>query len=330
MVTRAASAMLAFALAAAHVVAAQDRTAGEQAKSAPQPSEGTAEHPARLSFEQGLKALHAQRWPEAEAAFRSSLAAMPRASARYDLALVVFMQGRLRESVDLLQPLLEASAGDDERYREAAKDLLAHALAGLTILHVTVEPSRALLRIDDEPVALTGAERSIPIDPGRHRIEVLADGFVSQREEVIAIRSVEQRVHIVLQALLPAAHSDAARVAVSVPRASAAPRSSLDRYGPWVALGSGGALLGASLATFLVAKHADDDFSRLCPTHRLCDPALEPKRDRIAHLGTVSDVLLATGAAFAASGLAWELWLRASAPSDSRRASFMLAARGRF
>ncbi|HLK35380.1 MAG TPA: hypothetical protein VKU41_01425 [Polyangiaceae bacterium] len=81
---------------------------------------------ARAAFVQGLDLLRGAQWVDAEASFRRSLALSPRPSASYDLAFVLYKQGRLRESAEVLQLLLTEPAGaSDIRYRDYAATLAA-------------------------------------------------------------------------------------------------------------------------------------------------------------------------------------------------------------
>src|SRR5258708_10796269 len=84
------------------------------------------------AFDEGVRLLRAERWTEAEARFRIAIALVPRASARYDLAFVLYKQHRMRESSRLLQELLDAPEGSfDPQYRDYAKALLPHVLTEL-------------------------------------------------------------------------------------------------------------------------------------------------------------------------------------------------------
>jgi tetratricopeptide (TPR) repeat protein len=307
------------------MLACTSSAAAQQEAETPQASD------ARLAFEQGLELLRDQRWVEAEAAFRQSLAAMPRASAQYDLALVVFKQGRLRESIELLQQLVNSDAAKpDPVYRNAAATLLSEALSGLAVLHLTVTPATAEVRVDGEVVAVDGRDPSVPLDPGDHDIEVAAPGFQPARIHVAVAARGEERRTIVLQASSLPEPERNHQPAPAAALAAAPTHSWLARYGPWFTIGIGGALLASALAVGALAKHADADFSEQCPTHHDCDPSLKPKRDRIARLGTVSDVLLASGAVVVAGGIGWELLVDTSTHADSHRVAVSLAASGRF
>src|SRR5262245_11650009 len=75
----------------------------------PVPSPETGEQgEAQQAFFEGLRYLRDEQWARAEASFRRSLALVPRTSARYNLALVLFKQQHARESLLLLDELLAA------------------------------------------------------------------------------------------------------------------------------------------------------------------------------------------------------------------------------
>jgi hypothetical protein len=317
MVARVRAALLSCVLAWTSTAAAQ------QEAEAPQASD------ARFAFEHGLQLLRDQHWVEAEAAFRKSLATMSRASAQYNLAFVVFKQGRLRESIVLLQQLVNSDAAPDPVYRNAAATLMSEALSGLAVLHLTVTPASAQVRADGEIVGVDGRERSVPLDPGEHDIEVTAPGFQAAHIHVgLAARGEERRTIVLQASSLP----EPERNHEPAPAAALAPtpaHSWLARYGPWLTIGIGGALLVSAVTVGAVAKHADDEFSKQCPTHNDCDPSLKPKRDRVARLGTVSDVLLASGAVVVAGGLGWAL-LQPTAEVGPHGVGLGLAASGAF
>lgn len=317
------AALLAYGLALANAGAAQPQPGQPEA-------DPTQEVSARLAFDRGLGLLRDQRWDEAEVEFRASLAAMPRASAQYNLALVVFKQGRLRESIAMLQQLLNTSGGaaPDPRYREAATELLSEALAGLGVLHLSVLPATAEMRIDGELAAVGGAERSLPIDPGHHHVEVSASGFIATQFDFDAVPQVEEQRKVELR-LASLSHASGMHEPVAAAPA-ASPRASLGQYAPWLIAGIGGALLVSSLVIGAIAKNDDGEFSQQCPTHRGCDPSLKPKRDRIARLGMASDVLLVSGAIAGAGGLGWALIAGASTHAESRGVALRAVACARF
>src|SRR5689334_10672557 len=67
--------------------------------------EAGVEQRARSAFGAGVQALGTQQWATAEARFRQSLALVPRQSTLYDLAVALYMQGRPRECISVLDQL---------------------------------------------------------------------------------------------------------------------------------------------------------------------------------------------------------------------------------
>lgn len=294
---------------------------------------------ARAAFNDGLRHLRAEQWAEAEAAFRRSLELVPRASTRYNLALVLFKQRRVRESLVAIDALLAAppEAGD-ERHHAYAKTLRPLVLAELGRLTLHVEPGDARLEIDGEAVATTGSSRSVWIDPGPHRIHVSAPGHAPQNVAFRIERGQERKQEIKLIASVgdapparPAERMTPARFA-AVTDAPRRPRerSALARVAPWVTIGTGSVLLAGGVVSWLRAKRADDDFTDACPTLIDCDPALEEKQEdaqRYARLGTV---LLATGGVLVAGGIVWQVVTPASQSGNNTSGAWFVSARGRF
>jgi hypothetical protein len=293
------------------------------------PSATTAETEAKLAFDAGLRLLRAERWGEAEVSFRRSLAQVQRPSAKYDLAFVLFKQGRLRQSSELLQDLLNNSNGPaaDVRYHEYAKALLANVLSAFPVLHLSISPATAEVKIDGQPLAVSGGKRSMPVDPGTHRVQVSAPGFVAKETEVVTQSRSETRREITLSQL---PSPDKSKAMTSKPGSAAEPKQSfLVTAGHWVAIGVGAALVASAIVTGVLAKNADEDFTRQCPTLNNCDPHLKGLRDKASHLGTATGVLLASGAVFVVGGVSLHLLVRPRPTPEAGR-SLLLGGSMRF
>jgi hypothetical protein len=275
------------------------------------------DEPAKLHFEAGLEQLRAQQWPLAEAQFRSSLALVPRASTEYDLAFVLFKQGKLRESAEHLRRLLDAQQyADDARYAPAAKALLAEVVAQQPTLQLAIDPPHAQLRVDSELIAGSGSPRTLALDPGVHRIELSADGFVAQSLDINADAQTHKQREIALAPEAPA--RSAAAPALAATPAPPAPVDSWSAYGPWIVIGVGAALLVSAGITGIMAEHADANFTHQCPSHHDCDPQLKSQRDQVAALGHATDVLLAAGVAITVGGVALRLTIDPAGRDEQR------------
>jgi hypothetical protein len=272
---------------------------------------------AKQHFEAGLEQLRAQQWSLAEAQFRSSLALVPRASTEYDLAFVLFKQGKLRESSERLQGLLHSEHyADDARYIPAAQALLAEVVAQLSTLQLDIDPPNAQLSIDGETIAAVGSARAVSLDPGLHHIELSADGFEAQSLDISTDAHAQTEREIKLARATPAPSLPPA--ALVVPPAAPAPVDAWSQAGPWIVIGLGAALLVGAGVTGIMAARDDAAFKHLCPSHSACDPQLKGLRGQVTGLGMASDVLLVSGAAITVGGVALRLMVDARSPDEHR------------
>jgi hypothetical protein len=302
-----------------------------QPEATPQPAAATDDtEQARLAFDDGLRLLRAEQWPDAEASFRRSLAHVPRASAKYNLAFVLYKQDKLRQSSELLQELLSSDdPALDSRYRDYAKVLLANVMAAVSVLHLVVQPETAEVRVDGHLVAISGKERSLPVDPGMHHVLVSAPGFNALASEVVTPAHSETRREMELTPLpAPAAGSalaPAQTTSQSAKRDDEPSRPLWLSAGPWVLMGVGGALLISSAVTGVLASKADRDFTKKCPTLEHCDPKLRATADKAEHLGAITNVLVISGAALAVGGVSWQLLLPSPVAQGKPRTAMLYA-----
>jgi hypothetical protein len=259
---------------------------------------------ARRSFEQGLELLRGERWLDAEQAFRRSLAIVPRDSTRYDLAFVLYKQGRIRESLAILEALL--GAGDmptDARYREYAEALKPHVVAQLARLHLRVAPANARLFVDGRDVSQSGPDRELSLDPGQHTAEISAPGLLSERFSFSAFAGAHVERSVVL---VPVQNSERPRIDARPANEPAAP-AAIHTYGPWIAIGLGGALLVGGVVTGVLASNADNQFVEQCPTFPNCGSDSKDAHDRALAFGHAADILFVSGGVITAGGIGWKL-----------------------
>lgn len=284
------------------------------------------ESAARDAFREGLRLLRQSDWHEAELKFRESLSLVPRKSAQYNLAFVLYMQHRRRECLAILDQLLRpGDEGAEPRYEQYGAVLKSRVQSELSTLRVLVTPATALVRIDGETPAARGPERWLVIEPGDHSVDISAPDYVP-KHVVFATRAgtdVEREValeRVASLAPLPAS----ARTNDAQPGAV----SSAGRIAPWIVMGVGGALLVTATVTGVLAKDADDEFQSKCPSNKNCPQSLEGLRDRVVTLGRATDVLLVSGGVLVAGGLTWRLLLPAP-KAAGEHASFVTVS-GRF
>ncbi|HMJ12466.1 MAG TPA: hypothetical protein VK524_13670, partial [Polyangiaceae bacterium] len=284
----------------------------------PAPATDAAAEEARTAFAEGLRYLRTEQWAQAEAAFKRSLELVPRASTRYNLALVLFKQRRARESLSGIDELLASQLGPgDERYHEYARTLRSLVIAELAQVRVGLEPSNAVLEIDGERVPATGSPRQVWLEPGPHRVQVAASGYAQQSALLNAARGEEQRWDFKLR--LQQSAPSGARKTARTPAPSANTRnehrqtaahsaaSTFSRVAPWVTVGAGALLLAGGVVAGVRAKNADDDFVEACPTLRNCDPDLQETEQDAQRQARLSTVLFAAGGALVTGGIIWHV-----------------------
>jgi hypothetical protein len=297
-------------LAAALAVAGLAGAEPEQDQPAPEgtPSE---DERARALFSAGIAKIRDENWREAESDFRRSYELVPRASTLYNLALVVFKQGRLTESLALASELIRtADPARDAKHRQNAATLIARIEQQMSVVEVTVAPADAAITVDGHPAEGVGARRRLIIEPGRHRLKCARAGYTAESMEMALSSGKERMIDVKLEPVKPAAP----RAAPSPDRPPAAQGRSqglpaIEHHSgrsmvPWFIVGAGGALLGAAAVTGVMAKKADDDFVERCPELKDCSPELERLQTQAWTLAVATDVLLVSGGVAVLSGLA--------------------------
>jgi hypothetical protein len=141
-------------------------------------------NPARDAFEQGIRALEAQRYVDALAAFEESYRLRPSPVALYNVAVAQRGLGRIRDAIATFERYLAAPERGIDRARLATIRSELDALrAQVVSLRLTLSPSTATLLVDGRPVT-NATSNALELDPGRHIIEVSAEGYRTSRREV--------------------------------------------------------------------------------------------------------------------------------------------------
>ncbi len=146
-----------------------------------QPSDDATE--ARALFERGVEHATAESWGEALESFQASLAHLERPATRLNVGAALLRLGRFIEARAVMDVLLASSAGDASE-RARASELRARAVEGIRVIEVHVEPETAILRVDGAVREGAAASGRLELDPGRHRLEVRAEGYSSETREL--------------------------------------------------------------------------------------------------------------------------------------------------
>jgi hypothetical protein len=177
----------------------------------------SSENEAKASFEQGLTLASDERWAEAAAAFEHARTLVARPSILFNLASVRYRLGQLVESREVLKQYFKATRAGEANYEEA---LRLHAVLeqDIPLLTLVPTPDSAQVLVDGKPDTVTGAERTLPLDPGDHRLELHAPGYTAQTLELRLERAMRLRKEIQLQPAPPVAAAQ-----VHLPEDSAQP-----------------------------------------------------------------------------------------------------------
>jgi hypothetical protein len=188
---------------------------------------------------------------------------------------------------------------DAEREIETVKPRLAWLvinIEGPKEPHVTVD-SREV------PIAALGARRAT--DPGKRKVRVSADGFVSGGRIIVLKEGEQQAITITLERpeSVVLAEAPVARNGKIEPTAGSS--SPL----PWIALGIGGAGLAVGTVTGVMALGVHSDLEASCPSGT-CEPdnddqrkSMEDDLSQYHTLGTISGIGFGVGLAGVATGV---------------------------
>ncbi|MCG8555752.1 MAG: hypothetical protein MJD61_10780 [Proteobacteria bacterium] len=176
-----------------------------------QPAVGVAAASARAWFDKGVALSSEGRWNDALAAFERSRRLVPRPSTLFNLAVVYYRLGRSRETLWAVKEYRRLTPGHPAASESAELARLAErAEAEVATLLLTVSPEHAELRLDGALLHTLGPVRTLVLDPGLHRLQVGAPGFVPKHLElpVLAGEKLARRVTLAAVARAPKPRAD--------------------------------------------------------------------------------------------------------------------------
>jgi hypothetical protein len=216
-------------------------------------------------------------------------------------------QGDLLKALEVFErALADAQKTPDRKKRAAWSDAARERIASLgkRIPELTIEAAEPGVTVQLNGKPFTALGQPQPQNPGRHHVEVSAPGkrtFTTSFElldgQPLTLRLPPlEEVESAPQPIAPA------------PALASPPVHEVEdqrRFGvwPWIAGGTGAALLGTSLVTGLMASSKASRLEDECPTRIDCDPALEGVRNSAQTLGITTDVLWITGTLAVATGV---------------------------
>lgn len=277
----------------------------------------------RAIIREAVAEFSAGRWEEARALFTKAHRINPSARTLRGLGMTAF---ELRNYVEARQMLSQAMQSKvlplTEVQRTHTQHLLerTNAFIGVYTIHAPIGTS---LLVDGQPPDLDNEGRLL-MNGGRHMVTASLQGYANQIQQV-DVRGGEVGVlpFNFTTPATPGARSaggstgmgGAQAVAASYPT-PAPRRPQATELWPWLLVGGGGVLVGASLVTGLMAKGALNKVDDACSdTPDACPSRFESDADRASSMAMMTDVLWVSGLLLAGGGGAW--LLLSSSDSDS-------------
>jgi PEGA domain len=296
-------------------------------------------------FDRGLALFEEGNNSAALAEFLAADALISSPVVRLNVGLVYAAMGQSVAAVNTLSALSLPGSGLDDSQRERARNAVEEQSARIGRLHVTSNVVGAKVDIDDVRVGVTPLE-SVRVAAGNHTIAASADGYQSERRDVLVASGVTVPVELDLTAIKVAAPAVAvSRAPALAPRpAPAVAQPVPDRQKTWgwvsivvggVAATTGGVWLGVNANHRARAKTEYDSFARKynaheapCNTNAADVPAdlCNAENDRVtanyAEARERSDVpaFVGLGVGATAIGIGIVLLLTADHPHPSRAA----------
>lgn len=296
------------ALVAAPLAARAEEPAGSPAADAKR-AEGKAR------YERGVEAYSAGRFKDAIDLFLQADQLAPSAALSFNIARAY---EKIGDDAATLQWYRDFRRREPTARNAAEVDARIAALEGVLaqkgVQQVTISstPPGATVIVDDKPVGVTPFTGQLT--PGAHRVVLTLKGYVDAERELTLQAERAQDLEVPLEAK-PAPPS------LGTPTRAPSPERSSPRRGPrfgpwpWVTLGAGGVVLGASLGFELARRSAED-----AAKEERTQVGYKDKLDTEQSRQTTARVLLVTGSALVVTGgvlLALDLSSR-RAPADQR------------
>jgi len=263
---------------------------------------------ADAAFDEGRELFEQGRFKEACEKFELSMQLDPSPGTLLNLGNCYEPQGDLLRALSVFERALEHAQKTSDRKRRAAwSDAARERITSLSkrIPELTIEgaePGSQVL-LDGKPITALGEPQRQ--NPGRHQLEVSAPG---KRSFSTSFELLDGQPFTLRLPPLEAEAQKAPEPAIAPEVMAPPPAEDMKgerRFGvwPWIAGGTGAALLGTSLVTGLMASSKAGQLDEECPTRENCDPSLESVRDSARTLGITTDVLWISGALVLGAGV---------------------------
>lgn len=147
---------------------------------------------ARAHFQRGVELIGAERWAEAITELRRAQELRVTPPVLFNLGLALRAVGRNREAMASFREFSRLSGAATNPELAARVDAYVQELSeGLARVVLLVEPPSATVQIDGAAVR---ANESVEVDPGRHVIVAVSDGFASENRTIDVARGTQNTV----------------------------------------------------------------------------------------------------------------------------------------
>jgi tetratricopeptide (TPR) repeat protein len=274
----------------------------------------------KARYERGVEAYSAGRFKDAIDLFLQADALAPSAALSFNIARAYEKIGDDAATLQWYRdfrrraPTAKNAAEVDARIRDLEAVLVKKGVQQLTIMST---PSGATVIVDDKPLGVTPFTGQLA--PGAHKVVLTLKGYSDAQREMTLGALHAQDLEIALQTApqAPAPVAEPSK-AVATDKREPAPHTERRETGfgpwPWVGLGAGGAVLGASLG-FELARRSAENAAKEEPTQVGYKDKLDTEHSR----QTTARVLLGVGGALVVTGgvlLAIDLSSRRSQSSE--------------
>jgi hypothetical protein len=267
---------------------------------------------ARELAREGYEALEQKNYAVAEDRFRRADALVHAPTIVVDHARALVGMGRLVEAYERYALVIRegVAANAPAPWKQAVADAekeIESIKPRLAWLVINVEgPKEPSVTVDGKevPVASLGARRAT--DPGKRKVRVTADSFVSGGRTIVLKEGEQQSITISLEKAEVVALEE---TPVPVEEKPQSQKTEAASPLPWIAFGVGGAGLAVGAVTGVMALNIRSDLAEACPTNP-CKPSspeeeqrLKDDRSQYHTLGTISGIGFGVGLAGAATGV---------------------------
>lgn len=257
-----------------------------------------------------LQEYELEHWAEATALFERAHAMRPSARTLRGLSLANFENRQYVKAWTFGRQALESDVRPlAAKQREHLEGIVARADDFIARFDVSTDPEGATLMVDGYPV-VTDAAGSVMLDPGDHELVARLASGQSEHRKVVAESGRTGTLTIRFREDLEEA--PVAERLTSEPRPTApaslgaAEEEGSGSVGPWIVMGTGGAILIASAITGVLTKSAEDELVKAnCEVQ--CAPSYGNTVDRGEALQVTTNILLGVGVATVVGGAVW--WL---------------------